>query len=205
MVIVAPFLFMDGEPEGAGVATDPTSPSASATVVEDGVRTESWHEMTFEVPDTWGQGGTSAWCSSGRSPEDTTPTVGRPTDMVALILCDPGNGYGVTVGSGAAASLVYDSGHVWQYDTEGVDHAEYPDGAWLSYWYDDDTLITIVTPDRRAGRADPQVCTPHRPRRRQRVRPDARRGGVRPLGRHRLDVGLPLRRGGRAGVEPAAQ
>ncbi len=148
LVVVAPFLFMRGEPEGPGIATDPSSPSATTSATDDGLRTESWHDVTFEVPDDWGYGGTSAWCATGRSPEDTKPTVGRPSDMVPLILCDPGQGYGVTIGSSAAASLVYDSGHVWRYDTQGVDTAVYPDGAWLSYWYDDATVVTIVTPDR---------------------------------------------------------
>lgn len=171
LVVVAPFLFMDGEPEGPGIATDPTSPSASTTVVDDGVRTESWHDVTFEVPDDWGHGGTSAWCVPGRSPEESTPTVGRPTDIVPMILCDPGQGYGVTIGSAAAFDPVYESGHVWQYDTEGVDSAVYPDGAWLSYWYDDTSVVTIVTPDRalteqvlgsvhRIDGVDPNGCAP---------------------------------------------
>ena len=90
LVVVAPFLFLRGEPEGPGIATDPSPPSATTSATDDGLRTESWHDVTFEVPDDWGSAARPPGAPSGRSPEDTKPTVGRPSDMVPLILCDPG-------------------------------------------------------------------------------------------------------------------
>ncbi len=64
---------------------------------------------------------------------------------------------------------MYDSGHVWQFETEGDADPIYPDGAWLGYWYDADTVVTVVAPDRATARrlvdsvetidgADPNDC-----------------------------------------------
>jgi hypothetical protein len=158
---------------GGRVADEPTATSGLPPgVIETGYRAESWHDVTFEVPADWGYGGISAWCSNGDSSvAEEPPVITRPDTMVPMIMCTPGNGYGVTIGSPAAVYLVYESGHVWQYDTEGVDEAFYPDDAWLGSWYDQDTLITVVTPDRATTQrvvdsvqkidgVDPNGCAP---------------------------------------------
>jgi hypothetical protein len=58
---------------------------------------------------------------------------------------------------------------VWQYSDDEVDQPMYPDDAWLGLWYDDDVVVTVVTPDRAETRrlvdsierftgADPNRC-----------------------------------------------
>jgi hypothetical protein len=83
---------------------------------------------------------------------ESRPVVTRPDTIVPAIMCSPGTGYGVTVGSAAAFDAVYQSGHVWQF--EGGDDADalYPDGAWLGYWNDTSTAVTVVAPDRATVR-----------------------------------------------------
>ena len=148
VVVVVPFLFVDREQQDPAIATDPTSPSATVTATDDGLRTESWHDVTFEVPDTWGFGGASAWCSGVDSPEQAIPTVGRPMDIVPLYPLRPGQGYGLTVGSAAAFDPVYDSGHVWQYDTAGRRPARCIPTAPGCPTGTTGRVITIATPDR---------------------------------------------------------
>ena len=132
-------------PRGSNVATETPAPTRG---LEDGWRAETWHGVTFEVPDRWLHGGTTAWCTRSENPIDVTSRVSRPGTMVPAIACTPWHGYGVTVGSSAAYDTVHASGHVWKYDTEGVDQAVYPDNAWLAHWYDGEEVVTIVTPYR---------------------------------------------------------
>lgn len=124
--------------------------------LDDAMRTTSWREITFVVPGDWQRGASTSWCTEGRRPARVTPRITFPGDPAPRIACEPRIGYGVTVASAAAFDPVYDSGHVWQYDATGVDRAMYPDGAWLSDWYDENWVITVATPhqpltDRIAG------------------------------------------------------
>lgn len=159
-VIVAPFLINHGDAPGRGtdqMATVPPSPSPTAiespadglgadAVRADGLRTESWHDLTFEVPSSWGLGNPSAHCTGGATAQDATPTIGRPTDVTPRIACNPTNGYGV--GVGPADLYESASGDVYQYSADGLDRPRYPGGTWVSTWYDDEVAITVATPDR---------------------------------------------------------
>ena len=52
----------------------------------------------------------------------------------------------MTVSPAADLEPAHESGHVWQYDAADADGVPaYPDGAWLSEWYDDEWAITIAT------------------------------------------------------------
>lgn len=159
-------------PDGTtGVADDPTVATSGLPpgVMEWGYRAESWHDVTFEVPVEWGYGGATAWCTVGETPDEALPLVSRPGSVTPAIDCSPGSGYGVTIGSAAAFDPANPSGFVWQYDTEGVDTAMYPDGAWLGLWYDTDTVVTVIAGDRATAQrlvdsvrrfegADPNEC-----------------------------------------------
>lgn len=134
---------------GGRTADEPTVTNGLPPgVLETGYRAESWHDVTFEVPVDWGYGGVSAYCIGGKSFTEARPVITRPDTIIPMILCSPGSGYGVSIGDGAALDPAYDSGHVWQFQSEGVTEALYPDGAWLGYWYDMDTVIMVVSPDR---------------------------------------------------------
>ena len=139
---------------GGRVADEPTATSGLPPgVIETGYRAESWHDVTFEVPVDWGYGGTSGWCAGGgAAPEGAV--VARPDTVVPAIACSPANGYGVTVGPLVAASFdpARPSGDVWQYDAADADLVTYPDGTWLGFWYDDDAVVTVATPDRAETR-----------------------------------------------------
>ncbi|PUA81719.1 hypothetical protein [Nocardioides currus] len=150
VVVVAPFLVWDRDPGSNDVATDPTSPTASATstVPDDGPRTESWHDVTFEVPGEWGVGNPTAWCTNAAEPAAATPTVGRPSDVTPMIACSPGQGYGAIIEPRDPEGYFPASGDVWRYQApEGFD-ALYPDRSWVGIWYDADVAVTVVTPDR---------------------------------------------------------
>lgn len=50
---------------GSGTARDPVAASAAPPkALAPDVRAESWHDVTFEVPKSWGHGGVSDWCAS---------------------------------------------------------------------------------------------------------------------------------------------
>lgn len=144
-VIVAPFLLNQSDSPSRGVdgiATDPPSPTAVERT--DGLRTESWHDVTFEVPEDWGYGVPTGQCLSSAS----VPSVGRPDDLAPSVDC-AGPGYGATIGASDPASYFQGSGDVWAYEApEGFDPL-YPDKSWVSTWYDDEVAVTIVTPQRR--------------------------------------------------------
>ena len=155
---------------GSDPTPDDTAPIASeAPPVTDGFRAETWRDLTLEVPEDWGHGG-SDWCANGGTLADD-PRVGRPDTLVFSILCSPANGYGATIAPSATFDPAYASGEVWRYDTEGVVNAQYPDDTWLSYWYDGSDVVTVATPDRaltqrivgsvtRFEGLDPNGCPP---------------------------------------------
>ncbi|KRE92769.1 hypothetical protein ASG76_14955 [Nocardioides sp. Soil774] len=153
--------------DGSGGVADGGTASR-AVGAGDGYRAESWHDLTLEVPADWGYGGVTDWCMGSGAPADRSGVV-RPDTLAIAIACTPAQGYGVTIGSSATYDPVVESGAVWQYDTDGVDQAMYPDGAWLGVWYGADLVVTVVTPDRETTRrvvdsvhrfdgADPNGC-----------------------------------------------
>lgn len=159
---------------GGRIADEPTATSGlPPEVIETDYRAESWHDVTFEVPTGWGYGGTSGWCAGGGDLAEVSAVVTRPDTVVPSIACSPVYGYGVTVGPLVAASFnpAHPSGDVWQYDPAdtAADVVTYPDGTWLGFWYDDDVIVTVATPDRAETRrlvdsvhrftgADPNSC-----------------------------------------------
>lgn len=135
---------------GGQIANQPTATSGlPPSVVETGYRAESWRDVTFEVPVDWGYGGVTDWCVGTDDPAGRAGVV-RPDTPSLRIGCTPASGYGVTVGSLVAASFnpAYPSGRVWQYDASDAAVVTYPDGAWLGFWYDDEVIVTVATPDR---------------------------------------------------------
>lgn len=134
---------------GGWIADEPTATSGLPPgVIETGYRAESWRDVTFEVPVDWGYGGVTTWCTGSSTLEEARPVVTRPDTIVPMIMCAPGSGYGVTIGARGAFDPMYESGHVWQFEASGVTNSQYADGAWLGYWYDDQVVLTVATPDR---------------------------------------------------------
>ena len=60
----------------------------------DGLRVESWHDVSITVPDSWGYGGLESWCAGGGSLD--TPRVSRPGGVNEAIACNPPTGYGIS-------------------------------------------------------------------------------------------------------------
>jgi hypothetical protein len=130
----------DGGSDNGNVAEDP-SPSPGTP---SDTRIETWHGIQVEVPASWGYGARSAWCTGG---EAETPVVERPGGVVATIACDPTYSYGVSwVGETTMITPVNPSGEVWRYEPGDV--AEYPAGAWLGYWYDDQDMVQVAAADK---------------------------------------------------------
>ena len=112
-------------------------------------RIETWHDISVEVPASWGYGSRSQWCV-GREAE--TPVVERPGGMTTLVLCEPeAIGFGVSFGDTSAIDPAYASGHVWQY--EAGDVTQYVPGSWLGYWYDGNDLVEVNAGDKETVQA----------------------------------------------------
>lgn len=131
------------------VAPDPGGSSTAAPSggpeVPDGWRVEAWRGLSVQVPDSWREGGRSAWCAGGGDP--AVPVVQRPDTIVELIECSrPTYSLGLSLGSAAAYDTVYPSGHVWRYRRGDVEM--YVDGSWLGHWYDDRRLVQVNAADR---------------------------------------------------------
>jgi hypothetical protein len=114
----------DSGHSGPGVAKDPTDSPSS--VVPDGWRTETWHDLEVQVPDDWGYGALSTWCISADQPGD--PVVQRPEGAVEMIACIPASGYGISF---------FDSAVVTKLGPEGKARepgdASLPEGAWTGF------------------------------------------------------------------------
>jgi hypothetical protein len=159
MVVAAPFAISLVDVEGSGVpATPEPDPPPTRNIVRDPApefpparpttQEITWQGIRFMVPSGWQLGVTTAWCKEGRKPAAVTPRIALPDQVASKVACKPTSGYGVTVASAVGFDPKFDSRYVWQYDTEGADGpALHPDGAWLSYWYDDEWVVTIATPD----------------------------------------------------------
>jgi len=123
-------------------------PTTNAVTERDEVTTIFWLGITFEVPVEWQRGATTSWCSKADDPAAVTPRVAFPGDIAAVRReCTPRSGYGVIMGSPTTSEPASDSRRVQQYDALADAVARYPDDAWLYSWYDDESVITVVTPD----------------------------------------------------------
>ncbi len=83
--------------EDPGVATGP-DPVVSQVPAD--WRFESYHNVEFAVPPTWGYGSLDGWCAAGPSLAGRQPVVERPGAVVATIAC-PSSAYGVRVAGSA--------------------------------------------------------------------------------------------------------
>jgi hypothetical protein len=111
-------------------------------------KTIFWLGITLEVPAEWQRGATTSWCSKGDDPASVTPRVAFPVDIAGeQSECTPRSGYGVVMGSPTSFEPAFDARRVQQYDASADAVARYPDDAWLYYWYDEESVITVVTPD----------------------------------------------------------
>ena len=111
-------------------------------------KTIFWRGITLEVPAQWQRGATMSWCSKGDDPAAVTPRVAFPGDTAAVRReCTPRSGYGVIMGPPATFEPAFGSLRVQQYDASADAVARYPEDAWLYSWYDEESVITVVTPD----------------------------------------------------------
>ncbi|SEC49120.1 hypothetical protein SAMN04489844_2394 [Nocardioides exalbidus] len=127
-----------GDPDGTRVATQPP------VAIPQGFRAETWHDLTFDVPDDWSHGGTD-WCAFDGTLGDA-PRVARPDTVAFRIGCSPTHGWGATIGVLDGEEPPYASGDVWQAWFEGED-PDYPDGTWMGYWQDGQDTVVVATPD----------------------------------------------------------
>ena len=142
--------------EGGRTSPRPVAPNTPFIVpdlspeireVRDTRREIKWSDISFKVPSDWRAGATTAWCAKGRKPDGVVPRIDLPDQERPTTSCTPTSGYGVRVSPPAGFEPEHDSRQVWAYDAEGSTTEEYPDGAWVSYWYDDDWVVTTATPD----------------------------------------------------------
>jgi len=140
---------MLGNVGGSPPAADDPTPSVVSSPGPP-QRVESWRDLQVTVPEGWGYGVLSTWCTHGAT-SPGTPVVERPEGMRDLILCtEPANGYGVMFFDGSAADLAYKAGHIWQYE-KGDGGAAYPEGAWMGYQRgggNGDNIVWVVGADR---------------------------------------------------------
>lgn len=114
----------DSGDSGPGVAKDTTDSPSS--VVPDGWRTETWHDLEVQVPDDWGYGALSTWCISADQPGD--PVVQRPEGAVEMIACTPASGYGISFFDSAVVTMLGPEGKARQ-----PGDASLPEGAWAGF------------------------------------------------------------------------
>jgi hypothetical protein len=121
--------------------------SPEITTARETRREIEWADITFKVPPDWKAGAATAWCAKGKPPGGVVPRIDLPDQDRPETSCTPTTGYGVRVTPAAGFEPDHNLREVWRYDAvDGVDE-EYPDDAWVSYWYDDDWVVTTVTPD----------------------------------------------------------
>ena len=114
-VPVAALALRDDDAPGSGFAGDPTGTDPDGTTARDpagdpglpsGFRVESWHDVSVDVPSTWGHGNLATWCLDD-APAPAAHVVERPGGAVPAIGCGaPAQGYGLrfsAAGEGARA------------------------------------------------------------------------------------------------------
>lgn len=132
----------DGAPDQP-VASDTTSAEHSPW------RTETWRDLTFEVPADWGYGLGPGDSSCAESADDP-PAVARPGERSTLVGCGTDAGYGVLFFDPGQTPMSRDHppGVIWQLDPG--DGYPYPDGAWMTRVETDtgSAAAQVVVPDR---------------------------------------------------------
>lgn len=134
-----------GEPERPVVVPAIDVPPSGVPV---GWKQVAWRDLQVWVPSDWRDGWRDNWCAGSEDPRDGVIEWPGRVGVKLAIGCDrPQQGFGVTLGHDAsAASLVYESGHVWQYEAGDVE--TYVPGSWLGYWYDDERMVSVNAGDR---------------------------------------------------------
>lgn len=135
-------------------AVDAPAPSGDTrqTASSDGMRVESFRDITLLVPTSWGSGPSSP-CLDQATGELPVPSVHRPSDDVASgIACLNPVGYGVffTNTSTMALTKAVAEPHPPAYTTEG-----YPAGAWVGWRHfgSSELLVRVVGTDERSATA----------------------------------------------------
>jgi hypothetical protein len=85
-----------GDDDGSGPVAGPTAIDTEGTRdpgLPNGYHYESLHDVTIEVPNTWGYGSLSSWCADGGSSDSYR--IARPGEVTEAIACNPATGYGV--------------------------------------------------------------------------------------------------------------
>ncbi len=142
---------VDRGPQAQPDPLQPLGPTRAADVPS-GWRAESWHDVTFAVPDAWGYGALDQWCADDGD-ANTTPVVQRPDMAQTLVGCTPSLGLGAKVVAAADfAELTPGSladrpaGEAWQ--VQGG--RQFVAGAWVGYQRPEgsDSVVLVVAPDR---------------------------------------------------------
>jgi hypothetical protein len=130
----------DSDPDGESrVASD----SNTEQGVPDGYRVESWHDVSIEVPDTWGYGSRDTWCAGGGSLD--TPRVSRPGGVSEMIACSPATGYGITFQE-------IDNGDDFQWPVvQQPGNESYPPGAYVGGRGIGGVLVMVTAKTQAAG------------------------------------------------------
>jgi hypothetical protein len=84
----------DSDPGHRSPSQVADDPDAVGQSIRGGYHYESWHDVTIEVPDSWGYGGATDWCADDGTLDP--PRTSRPGGLTLSILCSPAQGYGVT-------------------------------------------------------------------------------------------------------------
>ena len=154
-------------PERTPFVVPDLSPDLSPTVrtAREQLREVTWLGIRLVVPAKWKNGATTAWCAPtqekardkdqgkaqdrAKDPARVTPRLDLPDGPRPETVCTPTRGFGVTVSAAVAFEPDHASRMVWQYDAaaSGDEPAAYPDGAWVSSWYDDEWVVTVATPE----------------------------------------------------------
>jgi hypothetical protein len=108
----------------------------------DGLRVESWHNVSIEVPDTWGYGRPDAWCAGDG--EVTDYRVGRP-GTTESIACTPSSSYGVSF------TATNDEGPKWPVAPQHSD--AWPDGAYVGATTLGHVVVTVAAEDAMVAQA----------------------------------------------------
>lgn len=107
----------------------------------DGLRLETWRNVTVEVPEEWGYGSVNQWCTADVT--TPSPVVEKPGIVTTLMLCEPGFGYGVTFADLRQGGVGGDIPV-----SQPTDDLGYPSGAWVGWRAIGEVGVTVSAADR---------------------------------------------------------